>query len=159
MLASIARPAANARASIYCLAAISAAPPPIASGFNRTFLKERSSPAVQSHYLLTAVALSTVQQRPAQQFLQLIPGGILSQMGSSETIPLRGEGIALPAREYGDFDERPPRRRLHIEEFYMGTTEVTNAQYELFDPSHRLLRGFEHGYSVGDDEASFTSAI
>jgi len=32
-------------------------------------------------------------------------------------------------------------------------SEVTNAQYEQFDPSHRLLRGFEHGYSAGDDEA------
>ena len=30
---------------------------------------------------------------------------------------------------------------------------MTNAEYERFDPSHRSLRGFEHGYSTGDREA------
>ena len=34
----------------------------------------------------------------------------------------------------------------------MGTTEVTNAQYERFDPSHKNLRG-KYGLSKEDDEA------
>jgi hypothetical protein len=36
--------------------------------------------------------------------------------------------------------------------FSMSSTEVTNAQYERFDPSHRALRG-KDGFSVKDDEA------
>jgi sulfatase modifying factor 1 len=73
-------------------------------------------------------------------------------MGSSAVEPLVG-GVALPGRVFGDFDERPPRHNVSIDSFYVGVTEVTNLQYEEFDPSHRLLRGFEHGYSTGDDEA------
>lgn len=36
--------------------------------------------------------------------------------------------------------------------FAMGTAEITNAQYEAFDPSHRALRGYK-GFSRADDEA------
>ena len=36
--------------------------------------------------------------------------------------------------------------------FRMSKTEITNAQYEAFDPSHRAFRGYE-GFSVADDEA------
>lgn len=57
----------------------------------------------------------------------------------------------------GDYDERPVHR-VHISRpFYMGATEVTNAQYERFDPEHRVFRG-RHGLSVADDEpAMFVS--
>lgn len=34
----------------------------------------------------------------------------------------------------------------------MGTTEITNAQYEAFAPSHKALRGYK-GFSKTDDEA------
>ena len=34
----------------------------------------------------------------------------------------------------------------------MGTTEITNAQYEAFAPSHKALRGYK-GFSKADDEA------
>ena len=36
--------------------------------------------------------------------------------------------------------------------FRMSATEITNAQYEAFDPAHKALRGFE-GFSSADDEA------
>ena len=36
--------------------------------------------------------------------------------------------------------------------FRMSATEITNAQYEAFDPSHRALRGYK-GFSSADDEA------
>ncbi len=36
--------------------------------------------------------------------------------------------------------------------FRMGATEITNAQYEVFDPSHRAMRGTK-GFSKADDEA------
>ena len=52
----------------------------------------------------------------------------------------------------GDFDERPLRRVSINRPFYMGATEVTNAQYEKFDPAHRTFRG-KLGFSKDDDEA------
>jgi hypothetical protein len=52
----------------------------------------------------------------------------------------------------GDFDERPVHRVTIAKPFYMGATEVTNAQYEQFDPAHRQLRG-KLGFSKEDDEA------
>ena len=51
----------------------------------------------------------------------------------------------------GDFDERPVRRTRITKPFLMGVTEVTNAQYEIFDPGHRKLRG-QYGNSNLDDE-------
>lgn len=54
---------------------------------------------------------------------------------------------------YGEnFDERPAHRVFISKPFRMATTEVTNAQYEQFDPAHRTLRG-KGGFSSGDDEA------
>jgi hypothetical protein len=37
--------------------------------------------------------------------------------------------------------------------FYAGVCEVTNTQYELFDPEHKKLRGKDRGLSEEDDEA------
>jgi formylglycine-generating enzyme required for sulfatase activity len=53
---------------------------------------------------------------------------------------------------FGEFDERPRHLVTISRPFYMGQLEVTNAQYEQFDPSHRERRG-EMGFSSGDDEA------
>jgi sulfatase modifying factor 1 len=52
----------------------------------------------------------------------------------------------------GDFDERPAHRVVLTRPFLMAATEVTNAQYEQFDPAHRALRG-KRGLSTEDDEA------
>jgi len=52
----------------------------------------------------------------------------------------------------GDFDERPTHRVNITKPFYMAVTEVTNAQYERFDPQHRALRG-KYGVSNEDDES------
>jgi len=60
--------------------------------------------------------------------------------------------IPFEARRHGDFDEHPVHRVRISRAFYMGGTEVTNAQYELFDPAHRSLRG-KSGFSREDDEA------
>ena len=48
-----------------------------------------------------------------------------------------------------DWDEAP-RREVKVDAFRMSATEITNAQYEAFDPKHQ--RG-EQGFSKGDDEA------
>jgi formylglycine-generating enzyme required for sulfatase activity len=52
----------------------------------------------------------------------------------------------------GDFDEQPTHRVRITKPFYMAECEVTNAQYEQFDPSHKEQRG-RNGYSKADDEA------
>jgi formylglycine-generating enzyme required for sulfatase activity len=53
----------------------------------------------------------------------------------------------------GDFDEKPVHEVTITRPFYIGVCEVTNAQYELFDPAHRDLRGKDNGLSTDDDEA------
>jgi len=52
----------------------------------------------------------------------------------------------------GDYDEKPVHTVKITKPFYMGVYEVTNKQYELFDPEHKKLRG-KHGLSQEDDEA------
>jgi len=52
----------------------------------------------------------------------------------------------------GDFDERPLHKVNITKSFYMAVTEVTNRQYEAFDPWHRHLRG-RRGLSNKNDEA------
>jgi len=54
--------------------------------------------------------------------------------------------------EGGDFDERPVHKVTISRPFFLGATEVTNAQYEQFDPAHAKLRG-KLGYSKDDGEA------
>ncbi|MBN1418451.1 MAG: formylglycine-generating enzyme family protein, partial [Planctomycetes bacterium] len=54
--------------------------------------------------------------------------------------------------EGGDFDERPAHTVRITKPFWMSVTEVTNAQYETFDPAHRSYRG-RHKLSSGDGEA------
>lgn len=54
---------------------------------------------------------------------------------------------------YGEnFDERPAHRVFISKPLRMAATEVTNKQYEQFDPTHRALRG-KDGFSKGDNEA------
>jgi len=55
-------------------------------------------------------------------------------------------------KQGGDWDERPVHKVNIAQPYYIGATEVTNAQYEKFDPSHRKLRG-RRGLSNADDEA------
>jgi formylglycine-generating enzyme required for sulfatase activity len=40
----------------------------------------------------------------------------------------------------GDFDEHPTHEVIITRPFYIGVYEVTNKQYELFDPEHKKLR-------------------
>jgi formylglycine-generating enzyme len=54
--------------------------------------------------------------------------------------------------EDGDWDERPAHTVTISRPFFLAATEVTNAQYEQFDPQHKHLRG-KLGFSREDDEA------
>jgi formylglycine-generating enzyme required for sulfatase activity len=72
-------------------------------------------------------------------------------MGGSD-VPMNA-AIAGPSwRAKGDYDEFPAHRVRITRPFYMGAYEITNSQYEQFDPSHREYRG-KLGFSSGDDEA------
>ena len=60
-------------------------------------------------------------------------------------------GGFLMGGKNGDFDEIPVHKVTISKPFLMAKTEVTNAQYEQFDPSHKNIRG-KHGISSGDNE-------
>ena len=51
-----------------------------------------------------------------------------------------------------NFDEAPVHKVNISKTFRMGATEVTNAQYELFRPEHKKLRG-KNNVSTEDDDA------
>jgi len=50
-----------------------------------------------------------------------------------------------------DFDESPAHSVKIGQAFYLGVHEVTNAQYEAFDPKHKALRGKRGGSSRDSD--------
>ncbi|OXU15162.1 Serine/threonine-protein kinase pkn1 [Sedimentisphaera salicampi] len=64
------------------------------------------------------------------------------------------EGSFMMGEGKGDYgwDELPVHKVKISSSFYMSATEVTNAQYEQFDPSHKKLRR-KKGFSTEDDEA------
>ncbi|NQU23280.1 MAG: SUMF1/EgtB/PvdO family nonheme iron enzyme [Candidatus Nealsonbacteria bacterium] len=66
--------------------------------------------------------------------------------------PIAPGNFTMGSVSGGDFDERPVHKVTISEPFLIGTTEVTNAQYERFDPDHKKLRG-KLGFSKEDDDA------
>ena len=60
--------------------------------------------------------------------------------------------IALLALSCAEVPLLPPMVDIPAAYFRMSATEITNAQYEAFDPSHRALRGHK-GFSRADNEA------
>ena len=85
------------------------------------------------------------------KFVRIEPGAF--RMGVGET-PLPHELTNHRGTQFeGDFDEKPNHEVTITKPFYMGVYEVTNKQYELFDPEHKNLRGKDSGLSEEDDEA------
>ncbi|MHC4617805.1 MAG: formylglycine-generating enzyme family protein, partial [Planctomycetota bacterium] len=91
------------------------------------------------------------------RFVRIGPGTF--QMGQSGLLPFEilphtgGRGDRMDTLRPGDFDEKPVHTVEITKPFYMAVCEVTNFQYEMFDYSHRLVRGRQDGLSKGDDEA------
>ncbi len=54
--------------------------------------------------------------------------------------PLLDALLSPSCFRYGDFDERPVHRVTITKPFYVAECQVTNAQYEMFDPAHREPR-------------------
>ena len=91
------------------------------------------------------------------KFVRIEPGTF--QMGQIKTplpfeiLPVTGgRGDRMDSLMNGDYDEKPVHTVKISKPFYMGVVEVANAQYELFDPAHKNLRG-RNKLSGGDDEA------
>ncbi|MHC4483273.1 MAG: SUMF1/EgtB/PvdO family nonheme iron enzyme [Planctomycetota bacterium] len=92
----------------------------------------------------------------AMKLVRIEPGPFAMGFGN-QPLP---EGLLLPEGQLskktsfpnGDFDEHPTHQVEITKPFYIGMFEVTNFQYELFDPHHRKLRG-KLGFSKNDDEA------
>lgn len=89
--------------------------------------------------LLVQTGLQTIAQQPNSIGIKLvkIPAGTYN-MGSNRG----GE----------DADESPVHAVTITSGFNMSATEITNKQYETFDPAHNKLRG-KNGFSFKDDEA------
>lgn len=84
------------------------------------------------------------------KFVRIEPGTYL--MGS-ENANLLDEVVA--EKEHlrdGDWDEQPIHEVTLSIPFYIGVFEVTNAEFERFQPDHSQLRG-KVGFSQEDDEA------
>jgi len=76
------------------------------------------------------------------------------QMGQLQTpLPLEAVPAGFDFLKDGDFDEKPVHDVTVSKPFYMCIYEVTNLQYELFEPDHRRLRAKDNGLSADDDEA------
>ena len=67
-------------------------------------------------------------------------------------VRIESGSFMMGQKDGGDWDERPEHRVTITRPFWMAVTEITNAQYEQFDPEHRKLRG-KLGLSKLDDEA------
>ncbi|MHC4214310.1 MAG: SUMF1/EgtB/PvdO family nonheme iron enzyme, partial [Planctomycetota bacterium] len=92
------------------------------------------------------------------KFVRIEPGtfemGQLTTPLPWEILPYTGgRGDRMDSLINGDFDEKPIHSVKISKPFYIGTFEVTNYQYELFDPEHKVLRG-KYGYSKEDDGAA-----
>jgi formylglycine-generating enzyme required for sulfatase activity len=86
------------------------------------------------------------------KFVRIKPGTF--KMGQLQTpLPLEAFPAAKDFLRDGDYDEKPVHTVIMTKAFYMGIFEVTNFQYELFDPLHKALRGKDANLSTEDDEA------
>ena len=92
-----------------------------------------------------------VSTHDVPHFVSIPSGHFL--MGTSDTTPLPAHVSGnQPNRVFGSYDERPVTKQS-VDAFEMSTTEITNAMYEKYDPSHKLLRGKLY-FSYDDDEAA-----
>jgi formylglycine-generating enzyme required for sulfatase activity len=90
----------------------------------------------------------------------LLTSFLTHQMIAQSTNTLGMKMVEIPAGRFymgsegeGETaDENPVHRTTISKAFRIGATEVTNAQYEAFDPAHKKFRG-KDGFSKEDDEA------
>jgi formylglycine-generating enzyme required for sulfatase activity len=142
-------------------------------GWTRRRFVQAAAAVTQMSAMRKLLGASSLFDRTGAEYVRIAPGGFV--MGAGRKIPqamcewltymTRAELQAMfphgdPARlvlsdmlfEDGDPDEQPVVATTIHTPFYLGATQVTNRQYEMFDPDHKNLRG-KFGFSKGDDEA------
>ena len=123
-------------------------------------------PGTSAKSFTNSIGMKFVRIEPGTFVMGKGPGDVPTELTDKLSYPTRAQllkkfpqgdpekfHITTEHVRRGDFDERPAHRVTISRPFYMGAFEVTNAQFELFDPSHRLLRG-KNGFSKEDDEAA-----
>ena len=98
--------------------------------------------------IVVALAIGTPRVAASEEQPDRITNGLGMTLA-----PIPAGSFSMGQQEDGDWDERPAHPVQITKPFYMATTEVTNAQYEQFDPDHRALRGSVSRISGDDDEA------
>ena len=127
------------------------------------FLGAAAAPAAGEE-LTNSIGMRLVKVAPGS-FRMGESGTVTDELLTPLTYPRRDElekrfpeidpkkfAIPFEAFRHGDFDEKPVHEVTISRPFFLGAFEVTNAQYEQFDPAHRALRG-KMGFSRSDDEA------
>ena len=108
-------------------------------------------------FFLSAVLLAGIAAAQPKEIANSIGMRLVRIEPGTFTMGFTGEPLSTaiavrPWRANGDFDERPAHPVRISKAFYMGAFEVTNLQYEQFDPSHKALRG-KQAFSKEDNEA------
>jgi len=102
-------------------------------------------------HFLSGILLALVIVAAVQANDQAGEGVFVNSLGM-KMVHIAAGSFMMGSPTGGDFDERPVHKVTLSRPFYLSATEVTNSQYEQFDPSHRKLRG-KLGFSKRDDEA------
>jgi formylglycine-generating enzyme required for sulfatase activity len=93
---------------------------------------------------IMATAAEPVTNSIGMKLVRIEPGTFV--MGAGDSPPR-----SMAEWMKRDYDESPAHKVTISKAFLMGATEVTNAQYEMFDSEHKKLRSRD-GVSKGDDE-------
>jgi len=109
--------------------------------------------------LILILVISTVALAEKDSSLQIEKG---TNIAGLQFVPIKAGTFMMGADLSADYitaekgifiqDEFPVRQVTITKDFEMGKYEVTNAQYEKFDPDHSSLRGKAFGISQADNE-------
>jgi formylglycine-generating enzyme required for sulfatase activity len=97
------------------------------------------------------------------RWLLLICSPLLLTAQSARKNSIGIDLLPIPAGHFqmgstqAEYDEQPVHRVSISRSFRMSATEITNAQYELFRPEHRILRGMQRTSYRDDDPVVFVS--
>ncbi|MDB6137810.1 MAG: hypothetical protein JWO94_882 [Verrucomicrobiaceae bacterium] len=114
------------------------------------FMSEKSKFALLLFLASTITAAAGPDVNSIGAIMVPIPAGTF-QMGQAQRQKSFKNPWSLEKDTGADWDETPVRRVTITHPFLMSATEVTNAQYEQFDPHHRSLRPSKN--ESADDDA------
>jgi len=105
-------------------------------------------PAILAFWLVSQLSVANVTARPGPA----LGSDVFVNSVGMKFVRIGPGSFLMGQEQGGDWDERPVHRVNITKSFGMALTEVTNAQYEQFDPNHRRMRG-KLGFSKEDNEA------